>query len=501
MAAPQTQAQIAKWHRWLGLVVSLPLLGWTVSSAVLVYTTFNLPNGLQGVFHLRPYNSVDVRLDEAKISPSALLKQLASEYGIERVHWLRVESRGPHLWYVVRPTPYSLAMTFDARSGRRLDPLSDELLALVANESLVGTTVVGMESVDEFNRDYALDRIPAVAATMAGEQPSLLILSRDGGRTLRRSDADSQRFNWWYRMFHVNQYGDDVIVWTAVLYLCAIGAIVATLLGYLLFWRRRKRAAPGSPSSSEPLSARNLHRKVGLAFGGVLVVQLAAGIYIWLSLGPLNPAFRGKPSFNDAWAAGISVDHELTDPAMVLKTANADLPTGPRPVQAIEWRKIGDHEVWCISSRRDERPITIDAATGTRIDALHPDVAGMLARQETAGQPNYDYLGPLHFSSMDLNRRLPAYRFRFRDAAATDVYVLQNTGEIVMRRPEFWRIFGPFLTTHMLAATKNKPINIALLAVFQLGFLAIILTGWRLQFPGRRSSKKRIARGGGDTKP
>jgi len=52
-----------------------------------------------------------------------------------------------------------------------------------------------------------------------------------------------------------------------------------------------------------------------------------------------------------------------------------------------------------------------------------------------------------------------------------------------MRRPFFWRVFGPFLSVHMLAVTKNKILNVMLLAFFQISFLIVILSGWRLQFP------------------
>jgi hypothetical protein len=490
-------ARIAAWHRWLGLALSIPLLGWVVSSVVLVVTTFDIPNGLQGVFQLQPYNSVDLPLDGARFRPAELLRRIETEYGIARIHWMRLESRGARLWYVVRPTPFSAAMTFDATTGERLDPLPDSVLLEIANESLVGSRVESIESVMEFNRDYAADRIPAVAARMIGDQPSVLILSRDSGRTLRRMDADAERFHWWYKSFHVNQYSDHVIPWTALLYLCAVGVVAVSLLGYVMFWTRRRGPAAGGVSQNAALSARNLHRKAGTIVGGVLIVQIAAGIYIWLSLGPLNPAFRGKPSFNPDWAAGIPAGQALADPAAVLSAAAAAT-RQEKPVQAIEWRRVGNIDAWLVSPRRDEPPLAFDARTGKRIDPLSPEVAGNLARGETVGLPGFDYLGPLHFASMDLNRRLPAYRFRFRDPASTDIYVLQNTGEVVMRRPEFWRIFGPFLATHMLSITKNKVVDILLLGIFQLGFLVVIISGWRLQFPGKAArAAKQTAAGDG----
>jgi hypothetical protein len=478
----------------MGLILTVPLLAWIVSAAGMMLITMDLPNGLAGVYRLQPYNSVDVNLAEATVTPTALLRRLSTDYKLDRIHWMRLESRGPHLWYVVRPTPFSLAMTFDARTGERLDPLSDDLLALSANEALVGTRFEKLEAVPEFNRDYDIDRVPAVAATVVGEQPSILMLSRDEGRTLRRIDGDAEGFEWWYKKFHVTQYTDNVIPWTTVLYACVAGVITLALMGYALFWWRRKRPVSPVSVTAGPFSARNFHRKVGVAVGGVLIVQLIAGVYIWLSLGPLNDPFRGKSSFTKTWSAGIATQNQLADPGVLLATVADALPESPRPIQSVEWRRLGDQDAWLITLRQDERPIVFDAATGARIDALHPQVAGEIARQEMVGQPDFEYLGPLHFASMDLNRRLPAYRFRFDDPGITDVFVMQNTGEIVMRRPAFWRVFGPFLAVHMMAVTGNKAVDMTLLGLFQLGFLIVIATGWRLQFPGKRVSNQATAR-------
>lgn len=486
MVKSRTRASISSWHKWMGLILSIPLLGWVISSAVLIFISIDAPNGLAGVYKLEPYNSVDIRLAEARLKPTDILEKLSNEYGIKRIHWLRLESRGTHLWYIVRPTPFSLAMTFDAYTGKRLDPLSDELLELIANEALVGTYFDSLEDKPEFNRDYEIDRVPAVAASVVGEQSAILILSRDSGRTLRRLDAGAERFNWWYKTFHVNQFTDNVIPWTILLYVCAIGVITLVVFGYMIFWWRRKRVVQETSSKESAISARNLHRKVGVVVGGVLIVQLIAGVYIWLSLGPLNDPFRGKSSFSNNWNAGISTQQSLAEPDAILTQITEALPSSTRPVQAIEWRKLGKQDAWLITSRKDERPTVFDAASGARIDALHPMIAGEIARQEMLNQPSFEYLEPLHFASMDLAQRLPAYRFRFKDADVTDVYVLQNTGEIVMRRPAFWRIFGPFLRVHMLAVTKNKVIDVALLAIFQISFLIVIITGWRLQFPSKR---------------
>lgn len=70
-------------------------------------------------------------------------------------------------------------MVFDARTGRRLDPLSDEHLTMVANEALEGGRLERLADATEYNRYYAADRVPAARATLGGAQPATLIPSRD----------------------------------------------------------------------------------------------------------------------------------------------------------------------------------------------------------------------------------------------------------------------------------------------------------------------------------
>ena len=166
MLGTRGKARVASSHKWLGLILTLPLLGWIVSSVAMMLVTMNAPNGLAGNYALNPYNSVDVALDSGTIAPTALLRRLAAEYGIERVYWLRLQARGPHLWYIVKPTPSALAMVFDARAGNRLDPLADELLATVASEALVGARFAGLEDGPEYNRYYDVSRVPAVRARL-----------------------------------------------------------------------------------------------------------------------------------------------------------------------------------------------------------------------------------------------------------------------------------------------------------------------------------------------
>lgn len=478
----------ARWHRWLAIALTAPLLAWIVSSAVMWVTTLDLQGGLAGiqVYRLEPHNSVDQPLDEGVLPPGRILASASAEHGVERLHWLRLASRGEDLVYVVKPDPFSRALTFDARSGRRMDPLPDSLLRRWADEELVGTFATEVVGVREYNRYYRADRIPAALIHMEGEQATQLVLSRDEGRTLRRSDRAAQRFTWWYQALHVFQWSDHLLFWTTFLFLLGAATVVLGALGLILFWRRRGRSvATPSPSGTTPAPgtwSRRWHRILGVSVGTLLIVQILVGSYLWLNLGPLEDPFRGKGSFNPEWAGGFTPARELQPPAAVLERTARSLPDRERPVQAVEWRVLDGRETWILTLRRDEREWVFDAGTGERIDALPVETVARIAQEEVVGRPPFEYKGEGNEIWIDRAARVPTYRFRFEDPWVTDVHADQATGQVIQRRPAIWRAFSPFLRIHMMAATGNKAVDGALLFLFQGGLLALILTGWRLQW-------------------
>lgn len=485
MANLRSRAKISRWHRRFGLMLSVPLLSWIVSAFFLHYYGLVMPNGLQGVYRLQPYNSVAIDLGTAPVQPNEILEKLRTEYGLDKIYWLRLEAHGEYLWYTVKPSPFVEGMVFDANSAERVDPLSDALLEVVADESLAGTKAVALRPAAEYHRDYAASTIPAVDVTMAGEQPANLVLSRATGRTLRRSDSQAQGFSWWYKSFHVLQWGDSMAFFTIVLYLFAAAVVVLAFFGLRLWWWRRGR--PKQIYRKPGMQTRAWHRKLGLVVGTLVLVQMLLGIYMWLSLGPLQDPFRGKNSFAPAWRGGVPTSSFLADAQTVLARIPSQTNGTGQPVQAIQWRERNGKLVWQIQMRKDELGRIYDANSGEMLGDLAPEEAGRAAQQLMAGLPAFEYRGETTYYNNDLHRKLPAYHYRFADAAATDVFVSKTTGAIISRRPRFWRAFSPFLMFHALAFTENKIIDTIVLSVFQVGLLGLILTGWLMNFRSKRN--------------
>ncbi len=481
--AAQSRLRLSRTHRLLGMIATVPLIGWVASSFVLHAVGLTLPNGLQGVYELRSDQTLAVPLeDDSFLSPSQILGTLRED-GLERVYWLRLEALGGRPVFVVKPGPFSLERTYDARSGARLDPLDDEFLRSIGDGELVGTQVAAVRPAPEFNRYYTVDLVPAVGLEMDGAQPSRVVVSRASGRTLRRTDPLAGWFHTAYMSVHVLQWGSSIRVFTALLY----GLVGLTLglvtLGYILWYTRR---AARRRWTDHVRPARRWHARLAPLAGVILSTQMLVGAFLWYNLGLIEPRFRGQGSFATEWSGGIGVDETLARPSEIATHLPESSASGEQRILRYEWRGVDDSRFWIAYTRRDANGTLFDATSGQVLDRLTPDVGRAAGQMVVSGTA----VGPAEESTeywMDFNARVPTYRFRFTDRDESDVHVSQITGEVVQRRPAIWRRFGPFLTYHTFGFTGNPWIDTALLTALQLVVLIMIASGWRLALSGRKT--------------
>jgi hypothetical protein len=479
----ETRYRLSRAHRLLGMVVTVPLVGWVLSSFVLHGVGLALPNGLQGEYELAPHHPAAVPLDDAGLVPPTDILKALGRAGMTRIYWLRLEALAGVPAYVVKPGPFEMERVFDARTGARMDPLSDAVLRSIADGELVGTRAAALQAGDEFNRYYTLDRVPAVSVQMEGDQPSELVLARASGRVLRRTDPLAAWFNRAYRSVHVWQWGESLRVFTALLYTLVGLALLLVTLGYTLWFDRR---AARKRWTSHVRPARRVHAKLALWAGFIVSTQMLVGAYLWFNLGLIEPRFRGQGSFREEWAGGLGVDEALAPANEIAAALPPDVREGRQPIQRYEWRAAGEDRLWLAYPDRGAEAVLMDAGSGGRLDRLTPDQALAAAGGVVLGATT---VAPRESSEywMDANARVPTYLFRFTDPDDTDFHVSQTTGEVIQRRPAIWRAFGPFLAYHTFGFTGNPWLDTALLSVLQITVLAMVFTGWRLALTSGRT--------------
>lgn len=471
---PATRLRLSRTHRILGMAATIPILGWIISSAVLHGVALALPNGLQGVYELESYHVEDVRLEAMDLlPPSAILRNAAAD-GLDRVYWLRLEALAGRPVYVVKPGPFEVERAYDARSGDRLDPLPTEMVRAIADGELAGTRVGHARDDAEFNRYYTRDRVPVVSFEMEGAQPSELVLTRASGRTLRRTDPGAAWFERAYKSVHVWQWGDNLRLFTTLLYsLMGMGLLLVSL-GYFLWWDRREARRRWT---DHVRTSRRIHARLAPFAGFLLATQMLVGAYLWFNLGLIEPRFRGQGSFETEWAGGITVDEVPASVAEIAAHVPPELREGAHPIQRYEWRAIGDRRFWLVFESRNAEGVLIDAESGDRLERLTADLARVAGESVVQGET----VGEAEESTeywMDFNARIPTYRFRFADPDDSDVHISQVSGEVIQRRPAIWRAFGPFLLYHTFGFTGNPVFDTIMLSALQLAVLTMVATGW-----------------------
>jgi hypothetical protein len=225
-------------HRWLGALVGVQLLLWTVGG--LIFATHDLA-WVRGEEGRREPAMVHLPADGVKVSPGAAIAAADFEHGAETVE-LRLLLGRPV--YVVR-THHERAVV-DADTGALLSPLDAATASDIARadrEPGVGILDVTLITHDPAT-EYREKPLPAWRARLNdGEGTHIYVDALTGAITARRNDA-WRRFDWFW-MLHTMDYGGRDDFNHPLLMAFAALAVVSVLSGGALWglrlWRRRSR--------------------------------------------------------------------------------------------------------------------------------------------------------------------------------------------------------------------------------------------------------------------
>ena len=131
---------------------------------------------------------------------------------------------------------------------------------------------------------------------------------------MRRTDPIAAWFDKAYKSVHVWQWGDNLRLFTSVLYGLAGVASLLVGLGYTLWWTRRDARRQWTDAVRP---ARRAHARLAPVAGFLLVTQMFVGAFLWYNLGLIEPRFRGQGSFAREWRGGIFVTERLASAAAI----------------------------------------------------------------------------------------------------------------------------------------------------------------------------------------
>jgi uncharacterized iron-regulated membrane protein len=222
-------------HKWLGLIVGIQLVFWTISGFYMVVVDLDFIHGDPLVRNLR------VPLNAGQAVPFSQVTQQFE--GVTAVSLRALPGMNSPLYEVTTSTG---KMLVDAVTGQRLSPLSEQAIRELAQQYYAGSGQ--LVSITLIERDAPLEiqtrPLPLWRADFDDWLQTSLYVHPDTGVLATRR----HRFWRWFDfvwMFHIMDYDTRTDMNNGLLRTATIAAVVTVLSGcWLLYFSFRRRSRP-----------------------------------------------------------------------------------------------------------------------------------------------------------------------------------------------------------------------------------------------------------------
>ena len=149
-----------------------------------------------------------------------------------------------------------------------------------------------------------------------------------------------------------------------------------------------------------------------------------------------------------------------------------------------------------VESGQRHYKVMLDSENGKKLPDINETMAIQIANYHYQGDAAIrDILLLTQNAPFELSSRyLPVWRVNFDDFASSTLYISVQSGKIVTKRHQFWRIFDWMFSFHVMDYEDEDPANSLLLWVALLSLLAVIsglvLTYYRVIKGSFSTSKK-----------
>jgi len=118
-----------------------------------------------------------------------------------------------------------------------------------------------------------------------------------------------------------------------------------------------------------------------------------------------------------------------------------------------------------------------DASTGARMSPLREALARDAARRDFVGEGAIVKADLLSFPPKEYRKETPVWRIEFNDKRHTRIYISPNTGEVLARRNDLWRLYDFFWMLHIMDYEERDNTNNILLIVASITGVVFAFSG------------------------
>lgn len=226
-----------------------------------------------------------------------------------------------------------------------------------------------------------------------------------------------------------------------------------------------------------PLLARRFHKWLALFVGVQAVIWTLSGLYM--------TAIHIDIIHGDHLLRSAEPRTRLD--ALVDPLLAAEAVPGAAAVR-LQW--LLDRPVYAVTGRKTS---IVDARNGTVLPAPSEAVVREIAKRRYAGAEPIVSAALIDEVPFEIRgRKAPLWRVQFEGWNKPTFYISAETGELLTRRHELWRLFDFLFGLHIMDYQERENVNNLLLRAFSWSSLVMALSGaWLLiySFPKRKRRK------------
>ena len=458
-------------HKWLGLLVGLQMVIWTLSGAYMVAVHIDIIHG----DHL-------IRTPAEQAIPlSGVIEPRALQQRFPDLRTLRLQRWMERPVYVVQ-TP-SASSLIDAVSGEVLSPVNEQTARQVARRWFNGEApIVKAELLTELPQEIQTRKPPLWRIEFQGWNKPTFYISPQTGELVSRRHELWRVFDFVWSL-HIMDYVERENPNSPLLRVATVSALLMTLSGaWLLLYsfrrRRRQNKAPG-PTTGAPVGTaaspmpplmlfRKLHKWVGLVLG--------AQVVLWTVSGAAMAILDHHAVAGEHVTRPVEPPPLTSTPIALGSLSQAD----GGGAQSVTLRPLLDRYVYEV--RTEEGVRLFDSATGGGV-VIDEALARAVAQRQYAGQGPVAGVTRLPQPNLETrDREGPLWRVEFKDAEGTAFYVAAETGELLEKRTNTYRAWDVFWMIHIMDYGDRQSFNHPLIWTLAAAGVWMSITGVVLVF-------------------
>lgn len=232
--AKSTNYYVRKSHRWLGIILAVQFLAWTISGLYFSWTDIDEIHG----DHLRAFPEQTLDLSDVElISPEILEFEENGFAGVSDLELLNARGTISYLASGMNDKGQPIHKLFDAVNGKVMEEISETDAKRVGEGLYLGEGAV--ERVNYLTKtseshEYRGGELPAWQIVFDDENETRFYISATSGK-LQKVRTTSWRWFDWLWMTHIMDYDERADINNALLRIFSIAGLVTVLSGIVLF--------------------------------------------------------------------------------------------------------------------------------------------------------------------------------------------------------------------------------------------------------------------------